>query len=587
MSASGRWLSAANLMSECLLVAVARAKAAVLVSAADPSGRTTYVRLSRTRVLCPPGDPPTMARSLRRKPMSHDLGLRRRSLFAGAATALALPAIVGVRAAAAPSGDLVVAVPDNLVTLDPGDANDTLSQGVGRLMLEGLYGFDEDMKVVPKLAEAYTANATATEFTFTLRQGVSFHDGTPFDAEAVKFNLERVANPDNHLKRQSLLATLDRVEVVERYTAKAILKEPFGAFIPTIAHPSLALSSPAAVQKYGKEIGRHPVGTGPFVFTSWTPDTLKVHANPTYRVPGMPRVATITIRSVPENGSRLAMLQTGEAQFIFPMPPEMIPVVQNNPKIAVVEVPSIIGRGASLNLMKKPFDDLRVRQALNYAVDKEAYIKVVFSGHGEQLDSPEPPKITFYQKQGVWPFDLAKARQLLAEAGLAKGFETEIIGTNNTANVRGMEFLQQQFAQVGVKLNVSPLEAGVLASRVFSAATPEEATVQMETIGWSSSTGDADWCLRPMFAKAAFPPKMFNVSYYENPEVDKDLQAALQTADARVRGAAYADAQARIWQDCPWVWLTVDHLITARASNLAGAWRIPDGGLLLEDAHFT
>jgi glutathione transport system substrate-binding protein len=198
-----------------------------------------------------------------------------------------------------------------------------------------------------------------------------------------------------------------------------------------------------------------------------------------------------------------------------------------------------------------------------------------------------PPKLAFYRRQGLWPFDLAKARQLLAEAGLAGGFETEIIGTNNTVNMRGMEFLQQQFAQVGVKLEVNPLEAGVLAAKVFSAATPEEATVRMETVGWSSSTGDADWCLRPLFAKAAWPPKMFNISYYGNPEVDRDLAAALETADPEVRARAYADAQARIWQDCPWVWLTVDHILDARAANLADAWRIPDGTLLLEDAHFT
>jgi glutathione transport system substrate-binding protein len=520
--------------------------------------------------------------------MSLNPELRRRSLLAGTAALVAAPAIIGQRAkAATPAGDLTVAVPDNLITLDPADANDTLSQGCARMMLEGLYGFDKDMKLVPKLAESYSANATATEFTFTLREGVSFHDGTPFDAEAVKFNLERIANPANHLKRQSLLAMLDHVEVIDKVTAKAVLKTPFGAFISTVAHPSLALSSPTAVQKYGQDIGRNPVGTGPFIFTSWTPDTLKVHANPHYRVAGLPGMSSITIRSVPENGTRLAMLRTGEAQYIFPMPPEMIKVVQGDPKIVIVDAPSIITRVASMNTMKKPFDDIRVRQALNYAVDKEAYVKIVFSGHGDVLDSPEPPLLTFYKKQGAWPFDLAKAKQLLAAAGHADGFETEIWGNNNTLTIRGMQFLQQQFAQVGVKLTVTPLEVGVLTAKVYAAPTPEAATVQMDTIGWSSSTGDADWGLRPLFSSDAYPPKMFNVAYYNNAAVDKDLQAALQTADATIRGEAYADVQQRIWQDCPGIWLTVDRILDARAKNLVGAYRIPDGGLLLEDAHFA
>jgi glutathione transport system substrate-binding protein len=519
--------------------------------------------------------------------MLRNPGLPRRNLFAGAAAVLAAPAIVARRAAAA-SGDLTVAVPDNLTSLDPADDNDTLSQDVCRLLLEGLYGFDQDMKLVPKLAEGYTVNATATEFTFTLRQGVSFHDGTPFDAEAVKFNLERVANPDNHLKRQSLLAPLDHVEVVDRYTVKALLKEPFGAFIPTVAHPSLALSSPTAVRKYGKDIGRNPVGTGPFIFTSWTPDTLKVHANPNYRVPGLPGVAGITVRSVPENGSRVAMLQTGEAQYIHPMPSEMVAVVRNNPKITIINLPSIMIQGIAINVMKKPFDDLRVRQALNYAVDKETYIKVVNSGYGDPMDSPEPPMLSFYQKQGAWPFDLAKARQLLAEAGCAGGFETEIWGANNTGTVRGMQFLQQQFAQVGVKLTITPLEVGVLTAKIWSVPDPGQAAVQLRFQGgWSASTGDADWDLRPLFSGDAFPPKLYNTSYYANPAVDQDLRAALRTADAPLRAAAYADAQARIWQDCPWVWLCVVRILDARATNLAGAHRLPDGGLLLEEAHFT
>ena len=148
-----------------------------------------------------------------------------------------------------PKGDLVVGVPDNLVTLDPGDANDTLSQGVCRLMLQGLFGFDKDMKTVPLLAESASANEKATEFTFRLRQGVKFHDGTPFDAQAVKANLERIADPANHLKRQSLLSMVDHVEAVDPHTAKVVLKTPFGAFMNTIAHPALAHAQPGGDQE--------------------------------------------------------------------------------------------------------------------------------------------------------------------------------------------------------------------------------------------------------------------------------------------------------------------------------------------------
>jgi glutathione transport system substrate-binding protein len=149
-----------------------------------------------------------------------------------------------------------------------------------------------------------------------------------------------------------------------------------------------------------------------------------------------------------------------------------------------------------------------------------------------------------------------------------------------------MEFLQQQFAEVGVKLTVTPLESGVLSASI-SASTPQQATVQMFYIGWSSSTGDADWGLRVVFSKTAFPPQLLNTAYYYDPSVEKSLRAGLQTADPTLRGEAYAGAQAQIWKDCPMVWLSVDHILDARAQNLIGAYRLPDGGPLLEEARFT
>jgi glutathione transport system substrate-binding protein len=513
----------------------------------------------------------------------------RRTLLGGAAALSAAPAIMRRASAAEAMGDLVVGVPDNLVTLDPADANNTLDQGVCRLMLEGLFGFDKDMKTVPLLAESAAANEEATEFTFRLRQGVTFHDGTPFDAEAVKVNIERIANPANHLKRQSLLAMVDHVEVVDPHTAKVVLKTPFGAFMNTIAHPALPMQSPAAIQKYGKDLGRNPVGTGPFAFVSWTPDTVKMARNANYWRQGWPKMRGVTIRSVPENGARIAMLQAGEAHYISVLPPEMVKVVQVNPKLDLINTPSIITRYVSLNTLKRPFSDVRVRQALNYAVDKDAFIKVVWSGYADQMDSPEPPKLSFYEKQSPapWPYDLAKAKQLLAEAGYPNGFETEIWGPSNTVATRGMQFIQQQFAQVGVKVTVSPMEAGVLSSRVFSVAKPEDAQVQTYYVGWSASTGDADWQFRPLFSSMGFPPALFNMSYYKNPEVDKDVQDALLTADPALRGKAYADAQKRVWEDAPVVWLSIDHILDAKAKTLTGAYRIPDGGFLLNEAAFT
>ncbi len=516
---------------------------------------------------------------------NNDGGISRRSLL-GATAALAA---AGISPAFAAGGvtDLTVGVPTNLTGLDPADVNDTLSQSACKLMMQGLYGFDRDMKLIPILAESYTANDAATEFTFKLRPGIAFHDGAKFDAAAVKANFERVTNPANHLKRTSLFTMIDHLDAVDDTTVKFVLKTPFGAFVPTIAHPSAMLMSPAAIQKYGKDINRNPVGTGPFKFVSWSADTLKVAKNEQYWKPDLPKLSTVTFRSVPENGARIAMLQTGEAQFIYPMPPEMVRVVQQNPAITVIDAPSIIERYVALNVTKKPFDDVRVRQALNYAVDKTAFAKIVWSGYEDPADAPIPPKLNFYSKQGAWPYDPAKAKQLLAEAGHPNGFETEIWANTTTIQVRAMQFLQQQLAAVGIKVTVTPLEAGLLDQKIFSVQKPEDSQLQMYTGGWSSSTGDADWGLRPLFWGQGFPPKLYNVGYYHNPDVDKGLEGALETADPAKRGELYATVQAQIWKDAPWIFLGVDHILAAHSKKLTGVYQIPDGGLLIDEGSFS
>ncbi|MGH7212455.1 MAG: glutathione ABC transporter substrate-binding protein [Acetobacteraceae bacterium] len=519
--------------------------------------------------------------------MPHRMDVSRRALLGSTAAAASGLAFRRLAHAQAKPGSLTVGVNANLLTLDPADANDTLSQSAARLMLEGLLSFDRNMKVIPLLAEKYEANDKATEFTFHLRQGVSFHDGTPFDAEAVKVNFERIANPANRLKRQGLIAMLDRVDVVDKYTAKCVLKSPFGAFLPTVAHPSLQLLSPAAIKKYGKEIGRNPVGTGPFSFASWTPDTLKVRKNPKYWQQGMPYLNDVTVRSNPEDGARIAMLQAGEAQFVYPVPPQLAKIIQNNPKLALVNDPSIVVRYVAMNVTKKPYDDPRVRQAMNHAVDKKAFIRVVYSGFATPLLSAQPPHVTFYSQQTEYPFDPAKAKQMLAAAGHPNGFEAVMWGANNTQSITGMQFLQQQFAAVGIKARVEPLEGGVMASRIWTVQHPEDSKLELYYGGWSSSTGDADWALRPLFATSAFPPSLYNVGYYSNKDVDADLQGALQTADAEKRSGFYADAQKRIWDDAAWVFLAVENVVSGRDKSLSDAYRLPDGGMMMDAAKFT
>lgn len=454
---------------------------------------------------------------------------------------------------------ITIASKDNIISLDPHDSNDKESTNAQRPLYEGLVDFDKNMKVVPLLAESYDVSTDAKVYTFKLRKGVKFHDGEPFNAAAVKTNIDRLANPANKLKRYSLFAMVEKTEVMDEYTVKVALKEPFGAMINNFAHSAAKMISPKALEKYGKEIARHPVGTGPFRFVEWeTEDHLKVGKNTEYWQEGLPKVDALIYKTVPENGTRIAMLQTGEVDIVFPFPTEQIEKMNGKDQITIESTPSITVRNLWMNTRKKPFDDVRIRQAINYAINKEAFIKVVYNGHAVAANSVIAPGVQFYAQQAPYEFNVEKAKQLLKEAGYENGFETEIWSGNSSATIKAMEFLQQQLAQVGIKAKVVPMEGGILEEKALNVQDPEKAEVSMYYSSWTPSTGDADWGLRPLFASESFPPKSNNVSYYKNDKVDELIRSALKTAEPEKRKAAYAEAQKIIWEEAPWVFLIVE-----------------------------
>ncbi|MBQ0956150.1 glutathione ABC transporter substrate-binding protein GsiB [Serratia symbiotica] len=473
--------------------------------------------------------------------------------------------------------DVVIAVASNFTTLDPYDANDTLSQAVAKSLYQGLFGFDKDMKRVNVLADSYEVSKDGLTYTVKLHPGVKFHDGTQLNAEAVKINLDRASNPDNHLKRYNLFKMIDKTEVVDANRVKIMLKAPFSAFINNLAHPAAAIISPAALAQYRKDIGFHPVGTGPYQFVTWNQtEFVKVKKFDGYWRPGLPKLSSITWRPVVDSNTRAAMLQTGEATFAFPIPYEQAKVLAGNSKLDVMTASSIQQRYISLNVTQKPFDNLKVRQALNYAINKTALIKVAFSGYAVPAEGPVPPTIDFAARYQPWPYDPAKARELLKEAGYPNGFTSPLWSSHNHSTAQKvLQFVQQQLAQVGVKVTVTAMDAGQRAAQVESVGV-KDTGVRMFYTGWSASTGEADWALSPLFASQAAPPKQFNTAFYSNPQVDDDLSAALATTDRAEKQKFYQDAQDRIWADAPWIFLTTERLLSASSKQLSGFYVMPD-----------
>jgi glutathione transport system substrate-binding protein len=373
--------------------------------------------------------------------------------------------------------------------------------------------------------------------------------------------------------------------VVDPYTVKVTLKTPFSAFVNVLAHPSAVMISPAALKQYGKDIAFHPVGTGPFQLVKWDPaGDLTVKKFDGYWKKGYPKIDEIDWKPVVDNNTRAALMRTGEADFAFRIPFEQASALQSSPKVDIVATPSIINRYVSLNTTKKPFDNPKVREALNYAINKEALAKVAFSGYAVPADGVLPEGVDYATKLGPWPYDPAKARALLKEAGYPNGFETTLWSAyNNSTAQKAIQFVQQQLAQVGVKTSVEALEAGQRVAKVESAQDPATAPVRMYYIGWSSSTGEADWGITPLLASSSMPPKLVNTAYYKNDTVDSDLSKALETTDRTQKAALYGDAQKRIWADAPWIFLVKEKVVYARSKRLAGAYVAPDGSFNFDE----
>lgn len=499
-------------------------------------------------------------------------------------TAQALLALAAIAASGSvlAAGNAVLAIHQAPETLDPYNTNTTLTTAVTKSFYEGLFGFDKDMKVQNVLAESYTVSKDGLVYTFTLRKGVKFHDGTDFNAEAAKATLDRVMDPANRLLRANQFNRVAKVEAVNPQTLRITLKEPFGPFINALAHASAAMISPTALKKWGnKDIAFHPVGTGPFEFVEWKQtDAIVGKKFAGYWKQGYPKIDQVSWKPVPENSTRAAMLQTGEADFVFTLPYEQVATLEKSDKVEVVSAPSIIQRFLTFNMLQKPFDNPKVREAIGYAINKEALAKVAFNGYAFAAQGFVPQGVEYAVKMQPIPYNVQKAKELLKEAGYPNGFESTLwSGYNNTTSQKTIQFLQQQLAQVGIKVSLEALEPGKRAELVDSWPDPKTAKVRLYYIGWSSSTGEADWAMRPLFATESWAPKLANYAFYSNPIVDESIAKALVSTDSAERATLYKNAQEQLANDLPRIPLVTEKVLYARSKRLSGVYVMPDGNI--------
>jgi len=476
------------------------------------------------------------------------------------------PAGTGAATDSGNGRNLVIAVNNNFITLDTHASRDSLTNSVNEIMYESLVRYDDDLNLVPNLAERYEISDDALVYTFKLKEGITFHDGELLTAEVVKANIDRVMNPDKALRQARTFSYAEEINILDDYTLEVKLRQPYMAFLSRLE--AFRIISPAALENEDK-LPKNPVGTGQFRFVEWVEgDHMTVEKNPDWRNADQIQVDTITFKFVPENGTRVAMLETGEADIIYPMPNEMVSKIEANSDLVLEVRDSTVCRYVTMNQNVEPFDDVRVRQALNYAIDKDAFIAVVKGGYGNKLNSAMSPVLPYYVEHEEYAYNIEKAKELLTEAGYPDGFEATIWGNTESETVRGMNFIEQQLSLIGVKLNVMPLEEGTLSTKVYD-TTPETTELQMWYVSWSAM--DPDNAIRSTFHSEMYPPTGANTNYYKNLTLDEAINNGNASTAFEQQYQYYKIAQDEIWNDAVWVFMGVDQSLLAMNSRVTGA----------------
>lgn len=487
-----------------------------------------------------------------------------RGLLALLVVMLSLSGAGGAIAAQTPPGVLVVGQVAEPKSLDPAAVTSLNDFRILVNLYEGLVGYEQgSLELAPALAESWEIANDGKLYTFHLRRGVTFHDGTPFDADAVKFNLERMLDPDHpyHDTGPFPLAffyeRIQRVEVVDDYTVRLHLDRAYAPLLSNLAYPTGAMVSPAAVGKHGKEFGRHPVGTGPFRFAQWQANRrVVIEANPDYRR-GPPALKAVVFRPIGDPLTRVAELMAGGVDLAVELPPDNVTQLRRESGFTVHEAVGPHLWFLILNTREPPFSLERMRQAVNYAIDKRALVEQVLQGSASVAAGPVPAAFDWAYNDEIdpYPYDPDKARALIEEAGYGDGVKVRFYvtqsGSGMLAPVQMATAIQADLAKVGIEAEIESYEWNTYLGKVNDGLAGK---ADMAEMAWM--TNDPDTLLSLALHSDATPDKGgFNSGYYRNPEVDRLIEVARTTSDRVERAVYYRSLQRILRLHAPWAFI--------------------------------
>ncbi|PSJ55041.1 ABC transporter substrate-binding protein [Pseudaminobacter soli (ex Li et al. 2025)] len=488
-------------------------------------------------------------------------------------------------------GSMTVTYKDDVSTLDPAIGYDWQNWSMIKSLFSGLMDYEPGTTNLKKaLAEDYTISEDGKTFTFTLHKGVKFQNGRELTAEDVKYSIDRVVNPKTQSPGAGFFGSivgfqeasegkadgLSGITVVDPYTIKFELSRPDATFLHVMAINFSLVVPKEEVEKWGADFGKHPVGSGAFKLAEWSlGQKLVFQRFDDYWNKGLPKLDQIVFEVGQEPVVALMRLQKGEVDIPGDgIPPAKFVEVKNDPnfKDLIIQGGQLHTGYVTMNVKIKPFDNVKVRQAVNMAINKDRIVRII-NGRAVPANQPLPPSMPGYAKDYAgYPYDVDKAKALLAEAGLADGFETELFVANTDPQPRIAQAIQQDLAAIGIKASIKSLaQANVIAAGGEPDGAP---MIWSGGMGWIADFPDPSNFYGPILGCGGAVQGGWNWSWYCNEDLEKkaaEADSIVDPAKKEEREAMWRDIYLKIMEDAPWAPVFNEERFTIRSSRIGGA----------------
>ncbi|MSQ54306.1 MAG: hypothetical protein EXR31_02950 [Betaproteobacteria bacterium] len=473
---------------------------------------------------------------------------------------------VGVSTPALAQKNLVIAQGAGPTNLDPLKEQAGPMMSVWMLLYDGLTRRTDDGRIEPALSTSWRA-LSDTLWEFKLREGVRFHNGEPFTAEAVKFTLDRILEKSRGSQALSRLPQLMQVDVVDPLTVRIHTKGP-APTLPNGLGWAFIVPPKYTQEKGDAHAAQNPVGTGPFKFVRWRQaELIEMVKHPEY-FGSKPKIDRVTVRQIPDDSTRMASLLSGETHIAVQIPPDLVKTVASHPGSQVLSVGALMGIVLEFDTLRGPLVNKKVRQAINYGIDKESLVRDLLAGQGQPLQGQvlTPGAFGFNSQLKPYPYDPERARQLLREAGVPPG-QTLALSTPVGRYIGDRELaiaVAGQLEKIGLKINVVPKEWGVFIKELRA-----DQLGPMFLIGWYNY-GDASFALSHFTSRSTFG------IYQKHQEFDELVQQGQAQLDPKARGLAYQRATELMREEAPAAFLLQLPAIYGVSKRVTGFKPRPD-----------